>query len=90
MLPVMSECISVRRRIRKNSSDLKLVGEPDAVKVARPVRGRVVGKVPRDGNSLATYPTPRLRGVVLSNMPASNVLWRFRLGCFRSGRGLGT
>jgi cytochrome c5 len=31
-------------------------GEPDAVKVARPVRGRAVGKVP-GGNSLAAYST---------------------------------
>ncbi len=28
-------------------------------KLACPVRGRVVGKVPRDGNSLATYSTTR-------------------------------
>jgi len=43
---------------------LKPVREPDAVKVARPVRGRVVGKVPPDGNSLATYSTG-FWGVVL-------------------------
>jgi hypothetical protein len=46
-----------RRTNRKRSSDLKPTGEPDAVKVARPVRGRAVGKVPLDGNSLAAYPT---------------------------------
>ncbi len=32
-------------------------GEPDAVKVARPVRWGVVAKVPYDGNSVATYLT---------------------------------
>jgi hypothetical protein len=37
--------------------NLKPTGEPCAVKVACTVRGRVVGKVPHDGNSLATYST---------------------------------
>ena len=32
-------------------------GEPDAVKAARPVRRGGVGKVPDEGNSLASYPT---------------------------------
>ncbi len=45
-----------RRTNRKRNSDLKLPGEPDAVKVARPVRRGAVGKVPQ-GNSLAAYPT---------------------------------
>ena len=35
-----------RRGIRKDDSDLKSLGEPDAVKVARPVRRGAVGKVP--------------------------------------------
>ena len=47
-----------RRRNRKTTFDLKPTGEPDAVKVARPVRRGVVGKVP-EGNSLATYPTEK-------------------------------
>jgi len=36
---------------------VKFTGEPDAVKVARPVRRGTVGKVPLFGNSLAVYPT---------------------------------
>ena len=47
-----------RRTSGNNRPDLKPTGEPDAVKVARPVRGRVVAKVPQ-GNSVATYPTPK-------------------------------
>ena len=47
-----------RRTSGNNRPDLKPTGEPDAVKVARPVRGRVVAKVPQ-GNSVATYPTVR-------------------------------
>lgn len=35
---------------------VKFTGEPGAGKLACPVRGRVVGKVPQ-GNSLAIYPT---------------------------------
>ncbi len=42
--------------IRQMIPDLKRTGEPYAVKVARRVRGRAVGKVPF-GNSLAAYPT---------------------------------
>ncbi len=46
-----------RRTNRKRSLDLKPTGEPDAVKVARPVRRGQVEKVPFNGNSLACYPT---------------------------------
>ena len=51
-----NQCVC-RRANGNNCPDLKPTGEPCAVKVARTVRGRVVGKVSRDGNSLATYST---------------------------------
>jgi len=56
MLPLMFQSTTTRRMIRKIIPDLKPVGEPDAEKLARPVRRGAVGKVPK-GNSLAAYPT---------------------------------
>ena len=57
MLPVMFPSTPIRRRIRKRIPNLKPVGEPDAGKLARPVRRGAVGKVLLDSNSLAAYPT---------------------------------
>jgi len=44
-------------------ANLSNTGEPCAMKVARTVRRRTVGKVPTDsvGNSLAVYPTANIR-----------------------------
>ena len=73
-----------RRMTRKRIPDLKPTGEPCAVKVARTVRGRVVGKVLK-GNSLATYPTPKSAAQFPHNCPL-----KVLVGClaeyFRSGR----
>ena len=45
---------------RDNSDHRDITGEPDAMKVARPVRRGGVGKVlMRMSNSLASYPTAR-------------------------------
>jgi len=46
-----------RRMSRKKIPDLKYTGEPYPVKVGRRVRRGLVGKVLRDSNSLACYPT---------------------------------
>jgi len=53
-----------RRRNRKTTFDLKPTGEPDAVKVARPVRGGVVGKG-QQCTSLATYSTKKAAGKII-------------------------
>lgn len=46
------------RGSRRRSFFAEFTGEPDAVKIARPVWWGAVGKVPsRDGNSPAAYPT---------------------------------
>ncbi len=60
----------LHRRVNGNNRpDLKLTGEPDAVKVARPVRRGVVGKVLLVSNSLATYPTTIRAPQFLHNCP---------------------
>ncbi len=53
-------------------SDLKPTGEPYSVKAGSTVRRGVVGKVPLDGNSLATYPTTSTRGHFQGWLPATN------------------
>jgi hypothetical protein len=56
MLPGMFQRTITRRMNRKMIPNLKPVGEPDAEKLARPVRRGAVGKAPQ-GYSLAAYPT---------------------------------
>ena len=57
MLSMMVESIRIRRMSGNNHPDLKLTGEPDAGKLARPVRRGAVGKVLLDSNPPAAYPT---------------------------------
>jgi hypothetical protein len=57
MLPLMFQSTTTRRMTRKMIPDIKPVGEPDAEKLACPVRRGDVAKVPLDGNSVASYPT---------------------------------
>ena len=65
--------MSVRNATRKYMPEpmmdarlLKSTGEPDAVKVARPVRRGPVGKALLDSNSLAGYPTPCPCAIILA------------------------
>ncbi len=86
MLPVKTSRRSDRRTSGNNRSDLKLTGEPDAGKLARPVRRGVVGKVLLDSNSLATYPTLHPLRQFWQTCPLITVLRLFLLSTSGYGR----
>ncbi len=71
---------------RKMISDFKGTGEPDAAKVARPVRRRAVGKVPHSGNSLAAYPTTLTRWQNFSISLVSRLVAVMKRFAFDEGR----